>query len=1020
MLGGFAVEFDGRTVAHSDWQRVSAERLVKLLLVTPGHRVSREVAAETLWPEADPEASRGNLRKAIHFAHRALAGSDLLGVDGSAVALDAAVLDLDLDRLQAAFDIVAAADEGPAPGRVAAGDTVRESPGGTTAAGLGAAIDSVLRLGRRPLLPDDAYEDWLAAPRERLQRRWQAVALKAAAAAAREGRTAEAHEIVGRLLDQDPADEAAHRLVIGLLAAEGRHHAARRQFEMCRRALRELLDAEPSAETQAALVAAEGALAGRPAAAAARLLGRQAELERIESLLDRVARGHFAGLVIGGPAGIGKTRLLQEVIGYARAAGWWTLEWQASQSARPLAYAPLRIGLAGRLGAEEVAGLGEPATSALATVLPGLGLVPALPFEERPALTAALASALERLTRRRPVCLALDDLPWLDAPSLEVLGLVLAGVDAPLLLAVTFRDDEAVAAGVRALADQVRARGGLELGLGPLAARDIESLVVSHLGGESLQPELVRLLHQQSQGNPLFCLELARTARAEGTVRLEAGRWSLVGAAAGLALPDSVRRLVAARSTVLPKGARELLEAAAELGPTIRFETLARALELPADRLLDALDAALGSGLLVERDAGYAFAHPLYRLAVHGSASGARRARLHLRIAGALAALDAAPGATPAELERAAAASSDPAAVAEQALAAAELGSMDALPLAVAYGFAAGEREVRVFDAAAGRSFLERSLAAWRRLPAPLAARFAVSGALTRLAAILVQAGDDTAGAALLREAVERARDAEELSAAYREAWLLPYRHGDFETAMTLMEEALARLPPEASVAQARIRGAIGWCLVRMRRLDEAFEPIAAAATVLDASPDRRAASKALDDMGMLLGYLGRWGDSTSWLERALAAALEGRDVRGELVARLHLAVSVVRAGRPAAARPLYARVRELARLIGDRYFQALERWGAAEMEDAIGEYGAATVARREELALLASMGGNPHNEAMSHAHLAHLAGKLGDTAAFDAEAAAARDLAQRSAEAGYEERIERALSVEDWADMVT
>jgi hypothetical protein len=75
---------------------------------------------------------------------------------------------------------------------------------------------------------------------------------------------------------------------------------------------------------------------------------------------------------------------------------------------------------------------------------------------------------------------------------------------------------------------------------------------------------------------------------------------------------------------------------------------------------------------------------------------------------------------------------------------------------------------------------------------------------------------------------------------------------------------------------------------------------------------------------------------------------------------------------------------------------------------------------RRRELALLASFGGNPHNEALSHAHLAHLARLTGDGASDESEAAEARRLAAASPHTGYAARIEEALIVERWADLET
>ena len=286
VLGVFEVIVAGHRIEHADWQRASAERLVKLLLVTPGHALSREAAAEALWPGAGPEASRANLRKAIHFASRALGGAAFITSQPGRVAFDLDRLDLDLDRLRAAFALLAEPPSRHISGTAGDGDNAVGSA-------VGRAIDLILAIGAHELLPDDAYEDWLAAPRERLQHRWRTVAILAASRARDLGMADRAHAIADQLLDRDPTDEAAHRLVIELLAAEGRHHAARLQFEMCRRALHEQLDVEPAPETVETFRSAErvASRTSGPTTSMPRLVARHAELERIEVLFDRVAGG---------------------------------------------------------------------------------------------------------------------------------------------------------------------------------------------------------------------------------------------------------------------------------------------------------------------------------------------------------------------------------------------------------------------------------------------------------------------------------------------------------------------------------------------------------------------------------------------------------------------------------------------------------------------------------------------------------------------------------------------------------
>jgi len=244
VLGRFEIVVCGRSIDRAAWRRTAAERLVKLLLVAPGHRVRREVASEALWPEHTPDGF-ANLRKAIHYARRALAPHESLVGDGRDVSLDGGQLELDLDRLSAALAALPTA-ESVAISSPAAGD----------------AADVILEYGGLELLPDDPYEDWLDAPRQHLLAEWQRLALPAARWIHDMGRCEAAHALVDRLIERDPADEAAHRLAIELFLVDGRHEAAARQLARCTTTLRRDLGVAPSRDTLAAAAAAPGVLAG--------------------------------------------------------------------------------------------------------------------------------------------------------------------------------------------------------------------------------------------------------------------------------------------------------------------------------------------------------------------------------------------------------------------------------------------------------------------------------------------------------------------------------------------------------------------------------------------------------------------------------------------------------------------------------------------------------------------------------------------------------------------------------------
>jgi tetratricopeptide (TPR) repeat protein len=281
-------------------------------------------------------------------------------------------------------------------------------------------------------------------------------------------------------------------------------------------------------------------------------------------------------------------------------------------------------------------------------------------------------------------------------------------------------------------------------------------------------------------------------------------------------------------------------------------------------------------------------------------------------------------------------------------------------------------------------------------------------------------AGEDAAATRSFREAIATARTADELARAYTVFYWLPYRHGDFEAALAILEEGLAVLPRDAAVPRARVRTAIGWCLVRLRRLDDALHQLEEALEVLEGSGDRLGAMRALDFLGVLLRYLGRHDEGIERLERSLMLARAVDDSQGEMLVHVHIAAALTRSGRPARARIHSDRALELASLTGDRYAEAVGAWGAAETEELLGDHAAAAAYRHRELRLLASIGGNPHNEALAHAHLAHLARLGGDEDGFAREAHTALALAGTSDDAGYAARIGIALEEVSWSRLET
>jgi DNA-binding SARP family transcriptional activator len=232
-LGQFEIRRGAYAVDASRWERKVAERVVRFLLIRGGELVPEDELLEAFWPEKAPDSARRGLQTAISSARAVL---DLpweqsrLRVQERSYALTLREGDrLDADEFDAAAERALATT---GPERVA-------------------AMEAAARLWTGEPLPEERYSDWAASWRERLTSLRADVLAALAEAHRRAGDHAAAARAARALVDLDPLDEHAQRLLMSAYAAAGRRGAALRQFLECRRALVEELGIEPDAETLA-------------------------------------------------------------------------------------------------------------------------------------------------------------------------------------------------------------------------------------------------------------------------------------------------------------------------------------------------------------------------------------------------------------------------------------------------------------------------------------------------------------------------------------------------------------------------------------------------------------------------------------------------------------------------------------------------------------------------------------------------------------------------------------------------
>jgi DNA-binding CsgD family transcriptional regulator len=364
------------------------------------------------------------------------------------------------------------------------------------------------------------------------------------------------------------------------------------------------------------------------------IVGRDGELSDLLTRLQAVASGQGAVVLVRGEAGIGKTRLLQELTRRCHELGFRVLAGAADQLLQDEAFAA--IGSALEADAEPDAG-----REALARALRAGG-------EQHLVLLDRLLSLVERLAMRRPVLLCVDDLHWADVSSLAALDHVARGCGSlPVAVAVGLRPAALGPAG-RGFVRRAEHAGAVTLDLGPLDGGAVAALVAQVAGG---RPGGRLLEHVAgAAGSPLYVRELVRALVAAGRIcRVAGDAGSTVELVAGV-LPTSFRRLVLERVADLPAATVDAARLAATLGVSFTVADLAEAYGRPAPALLEALAPAVGDGLLVARGDDLAFRHQLVRDVVYEDIPSGMRAALHLHAGRRLAAAGAPPVTVAAQL----------------------------------------------------------------------------------------------------------------------------------------------------------------------------------------------------------------------------------------------------------------------------------------------------------------------------------------------------------------------------------
>ncbi|MEU8888782.1 AAA family ATPase [Streptomyces sp. NPDC048442] len=371
-------------------------------------------------------------------------------------------------------------------------------------------------------------------------------------------------------------------------------------------------------------------------------VGRSSELSTLTDALARATAGEPQALLLGGEAGVGKTRLVEEFLAEAASSAQAPAEAPVVAvggcveiGADGLPFAPFSAALRTlhRLLPGELAAAAAGQEEELARLLPELSETPYAPYglpttpgrsgsEDATArLFELTVRLLERIAATRTVILVLEDLHWADASTRHLLSYLLRTLRSGRLVVLgTYRADDIhrrhPLRPLLAELDRLRTVQRIEL---PRFNRDEVHRQLAGILGSEPAPVLADEVFGRSDGNAFFVEELAVS----------------MGSGCRTSLTDSLRDLLLVRVEALPDDAQKVVRIVAEGGSTVEYRLLLAVARLTEDDLIEALRAAVGANLLLAApgDDGYRFRHSLVREAVSDDLLPGERSRLNRRYA---------------------------------------------------------------------------------------------------------------------------------------------------------------------------------------------------------------------------------------------------------------------------------------------------------------------------------------------------------------------------------------------------
>lgn len=635
-LGRFRVFINGNPINEHEIKGRKARSLIKLITHQRQHQIVRDQAIDILWPDLDTKSANTQLYKALHHIRKAFSKYD-----------DEAANWLEFSNELIRFN---------PPGELLTDlmQFEQAAKSGLREQDL-ADLEQAASLYSGDFLPMDRYANWASMPRDHYRQLYLDVLSRLAKEYEKQNKLPEAAELFRLALDKELTLETAHCGLMRIFARKGQTTRSFHQYDVCRKILGEELGVSPSPETKQLLnkiregqfrkksnIHEKSSSLTEPSSP---IIGHTEERTIMQNLLTNLETGKGNKVLICGEAGIGKTRLVQEIIQMARQIDVSIYPGNTITGSGNMAYSSF-IELF-KLIIQKHPDLEKELPVELKHFIPGISTKGApIPHADKLAAKSYLFSQVHQLFSKlvegNPSVMIFEDLHEADQASRELFAYLLNQCEQdPVLFIATYRKEDG-----EALPDyltDLQKHSPQILELAPLTYEEHINLLHTNAGSAVIGAETAGQIYQLAEGNPLYTIELLQNyihQYQKDTGNTGKQYWATEGIPYSINIPDSIHHMVQQKLDKVSPAAQHLLYIASIIGREVPFGLLASVWANGNDNresgLFNAVEEVIEARILEEQGLDYIFRHALVQETIYASISEARRRILHKQIANRL------------------------------------------------------------------------------------------------------------------------------------------------------------------------------------------------------------------------------------------------------------------------------------------------------------------------------------------------------------------------------------------------